>query len=411
MKGWKTPCAWAFASLLMACGSGDDGSDRGGGRGTPGGGRPAGNEAALPVKTVAVERGEITSYIETHARLEAERWVEVVSRAQGLAQHLRAEEGDRVTAGQLLVQLEQDEARLQLEQAKVALQQAKAALERTEALHGRQLVSQEEFETARNQHDNAAVTLREAELRLEYTDIRSPIDGTVMLRQIEQGDLVRANQTVFAVADLDPLQARIRVPEKRMAQVRAGQQARVMIDALPDRVFPAQVRMISPGVDPASGTVKVTLDVPPAAGALRSGMFATVRIVTGLHDETLIIPKKALILETDEDDVFAVRGGRAERVRIELGYADGDRIEVLAGLTAVDQVITVGHEGLKDGAPVRIVGGAPGESVELAPAVAGGGTLPDSTAYVAGAIEGGMSASAAAAQFTQMKARRAARGG
>jgi multidrug efflux pump subunit AcrA (membrane-fusion protein) len=86
-------------------------------------------------------------------------------------------------------------------------------------------------------------------------------------------------------------------------------------------------------------------------------MFATVRIITDSRQDALIIPKKALLLETDEDDVFVVRDGRAERIRIELGYTDGDRVQVMSGLEVGDEVITVGQEGLKDNAPVRIVGG------------------------------------------------------
>ena len=413
----------AAAALLAACGGSEE---EGGGGGWPGrGGGRAGGEAALPVRTEAVERGEITSYVETHARLEAERWVEVVSRAQGLAEALLAEEGDQVREGQVLLRLEKEEARLRVRQAQVALAQARSTLERTEALHGQNLVSQEEFESAGNQLENAEVALREAQLGLEYTDIRAPIDGIVMLRQVEQGDLVRANEVLFSMADVDPLQARIQVPEKRIGQIHTGQPARVMIDALADRVFPASVRRISPGVDPASGTIKVTLDIPPAAGVLRPGMFATVRIITEVHEQALIIPKKALVLETDQDDVFAVRDGQAKRLRVELGYADGDRVEVLSGLADDDRVITVGHEGLKDGAVVRVVGEA-GEVAATGDTAAAGGTPvpraaagpgqrrapPDSAAFVARAMGRGLTEEQAVQRYASMKERFAeARGG
>jgi membrane fusion protein, multidrug efflux system len=362
-----------LVSSLVACSQEEDenpgaGRQRGGGRG----GKP---EAALPVKTEPVIRGEVTSYVETHARLEAERWVEVVARVQGLAVRLQIEEGDRVQEGQILLNLEKKELQLQLEQAKVASHQAQSMFDRTRALQERRMVSQQEFETASNQLENTEVALREVQLRLEYADIRAPIDGVVMQRHVEQGELVRTNQVLFAIADLEPLQARIRVPEKRMSQVQVGQEARITVDPVPERVFPATVRMISPGVDPATGTVKVTLAVP-SGGVLRPGMFSTVRIITDSRADALVIPKKALLLETDEDDVFAVRDGKAQRVRIELGYTDGDRVQVVSGLGEGDAVITVGHEGLKENAAVRIVG------AEMAAA-------PDSAAAAAPAGEGG----------------------
>lgn len=377
MRGWTHGfAAAALVGVLAGCGQGDDAAAAAPpGTGGTGRGPRGGAEAALPVKAEPVARGEITSYVETHARLEAERWVEVVSRVQGLAEGLYCEEGDVVHAGQVLVTLGKDELLLSQEQAKVALQQAESSFVRTQALHERRMISQQDFENARNQMENTRVALQEVELRLEYADVRAPIDGVVMERQVELGDLVRGNQVVFAVADLEPLQARIRVPEKRMGQVRVGQEARVTVDPVPDRIFAGAVRMISPGVDPASGTVKVTLDVPAAGGLLKPGMFATVRIVTDRRPHALIIPKKALVLETDEDDVFAVRDGRAQRLRVELGYTDGDRVEIASGLTDADRVITVGHEGLKDGAAVRVVGA--GEEVTPAaaaapPAAAGG---------------------------------------
>ena len=127
--------------------------------------------------------------------------------------------------------------------------------------------------------------------------------------------------------------------------------------------------MISPEVDPESGTVKVTLEVP-ASGLLKPGMFCTVRIITASRPNALVIPKKALVLETDADDVFAVEDGKVKVVDVKLGFVEGDRVEVVSGLEEGMQVVTVGHEGLKDGSPVRVVG--EGEPVAVAPPEGGG---------------------------------------
>ena len=333
-----------------------------GGQGWGGrGGRPGGG-AAIPVRAEAVERGDISAYIQTYARLEPERWVNVVARAAGLVTELRVEEGDQVGKGKVLARLDREELQLRVEQVVVSLEQARASHERTLALHERALVSQEELDATRHQLENAQVGLKEAQLNLAYADIRAPIAGVVMLRSVEVGDMVGINQEVFSLADLEPLLVRIQVPEKRMQQIDQGQEARIIIDSLPERSFSGRVRMVSPLVDRQSGTVKVTLEIPAAQGLLKPGMFASVQIITGHHAQALIIPKKALILETDEDDVFALAEGKAHRVQIELGFSEGNRIEVLEGLSAGDQVITVGQEGLKDGQAVRLVG----QQVEVA---------------------------------------------
>ena len=311
------------------------------------------------MKFEVVRLEEISAYIQTNARLEANRWVNVVSQAAGLVIELVGEEGHRVREGQVLARLDKRELLLRVQQAEVALNQAQGSFKRAQQLYEREVFSQEEFETARNQMETARVSLEEARLNLGYADIRAPVPGMVMRREIEQGDMVRVNQEVFAVADLNPLYARVHIPEKRINKVEEDQEARISIDSLPEKTFSGRVRMINPGVDPQSGTVKVTVEIPAEHGLLKPGMFATVRIITERHPRALIIPKKALILETDEDDVFVLDRGTARRTRIELGFTDGERVEVLSGLEEGGRVITVGQEGLKDGAAVRPVGRRP----------------------------------------------------
>ena len=344
---------------LVGCGGEEDQKPQGrggwgGGQGSWGG--ASAQEAALPVRAEAVKRGEISAYIQTHARLEAERWVQVIARTSGEVIDLRVEEGDRVKAGDLLALLDPEEAKLRRRQAQVAVEQAKSANQRTQALFERQLVSEEEFDATAHQLESAQVALSEAQLNLDYTQVRASISGTVMQRNVELGDLINANQPAFVVADLQPLLARIFVPEKRMGQISQGQEAEIAIDALPDQRFTGRVRMINPGVDPQSGTVKVTLEVPAGNGALRPGMFATVRLITQRRPNALIIPKKALVLETDEDDVFALDSNTVRRVPVKLGLVDGDRVEILSGLEEGRMVVTVGQESLKDGAAVRLAG-------------------------------------------------------
>ena len=419
--------------VLGACGDeGDKGGKEGeGGRGDArasrwGGGAAAGATAAIPVKAEAVQRGDVALYVQTHARLEAERWVSVVARVQGMVTELAVEEGDEVAEGNVLARLNKEELALRVEQAEVALEQAASAYDRTKALFDRQLVSEEEYDAAWHQMRNIEVTLEEARINLDHADVLAPISGTVMQRLVEVGDVVRANDQVFAVADLDPLLARIHVPEKRMREISKGQEARIAVDSVPDRTFVGRIRMISPGVDPQSGTVKVTLEIPDAAGLLKPGMFATVRIVTERHQGALVIPKKALVLETDEDDVFVFSEGTARRARIQPGFVDGDMVEVVAGLEEGDLVITLGQEGLKEGTRVRLAGQAaqvrePDSTVEKGrrdfsgergpeepgpSSLRGGRAFPDSATFVKRAQEQrGLSESEAVERWRRMKER------
>ncbi len=337
--------------LLFALGCGEEQDAQGTRRGGWGG-REA---AAIPVKGEKVTRGDMNAYIETYARLEAERRVSVLARTTGLVEELAAEEGDQVRQGQVMVRLNKDELSLNSRQAEEAFADASTNYDRIRALHEHSMVSQSEYETARLRLDNAKLALEEAQLNLAYADIAAPIAGVVTQRLVEVGDLVRGNQEVFVIADLSPLLVKIFAPEQRMYQLHPGQEATIAVEALPDTSFRGRIRMISPEVDPASGTIKVTLEVA-SRGVLKPGMFATVRIITERRPQTLIVPKKALILETDEDDVFLIEDRKVRRVAVELGFVEGDQVEIVSGLSEGDQVVTIGHEGLKDDAVVRLAG-------------------------------------------------------
>ena len=347
-------------ALLVACDAEDEAQSRRGQGGPPGGrggrspgGRPA--AAAIPVKAEPVVRKDLFAYLETYARLEAERQVTVLSRTTGLVQRLRVEEGDSVRQGQVLLELDPEESDLRVRRSRAEYEESSSSFERFKDLHDNRMVSQAQFEAARLRFDSSKIDLEEAEMNLAHTTVRAPMGGVITRRLVEVGDLVRANQEVCVVADLDLLLARVFIPERRMYQVRPGQSATIGVDALPGRSFDARIRMVSPEVIAESGTVKVTLEVP-ASGQLKPGMFATVRLITARHPQTLVMPRKALVLETEEDDVFVVADSAVTRVAVELGLIEGGYVEVLSGVVEGDMLVTVGYDGLKEGAAVRIVG-------------------------------------------------------
>lgn len=358
------------ASLLVlgfvACGGSEQPQVQQPGR--PGG--PGGTAAAAPVRVEPVTRGDISQYVLKNTTLEAEQWVEVRARASGQVVEVLKEEGDRVSAGAVIARLDDDMARITATQRGVAYREAQQRYEREAALFERNLGSKEGYANATTQLESAKSLLEQAQLSLGYTVIQSPISGLVTRRNIEVGNMVTNNQIVATVANFDPLLARIQVTERDFGRISVGLEARIAVEAAPGREFRGQVKMISPIVEPESGTIKVTVEVPrPSDGLLRPGMFASVYIITETRSNTLVIPKRALVLEGEGNQVFVYETdpetgqGRAQRRRVEIGFSDSDRLEILSGLSDGDRVITVGQEGLRPGSAVRLVG-------EAAPVVA-----------------------------------------
>lgn len=354
----------SFLILLefVACGSNENGGGKGKGEfGRSRGGRR--KSAAVPVKIDQVTRQDISEYILANTTLDAERWVNVRSRTSGQVLEIVKEEGDRVETGSVLARLDAEVASLRVNQMGVAHREAQRNFERESKMHDRNLVSEERFENVKTQLERTKSQLEEAKLNLSYKTIVSPISGLVTIRNIEVGDMVTNNLEIFSVADFNPLLARIRVTEKDFGKITVGQKAKIIVEAIPGREFQGWVKMISPVIDPESGTIKVTVEIPGKGDEdLRPGMFASVYIITETHQKGLVIPKKALVLEGEGNQVFVYEKnektevGKAIRQKIKIGFNDSDRLEVLSGLEEGQWVIIVGHEGLRPGSEVRLVG-------------------------------------------------------
>ena len=354
-----------LAAAASGCGGGDEpaaggpgGPPRGGppGGGFPGGAGSGGAGTAVPVEVVEVARGEISAFIETNGTLEAEREVDIVSRTAGPLVEILTEEGRFVRAGDLLARIDETELRAQVEISRVALSQAEVAYERARASLESQIVSQEVYDTALSTLESARAQLNGNEIQLAYARIEAPFGGLIIERAVKQGEMLTNGQRLFRVSDFDPLLCQISVPERDLTRLSVGQRADIEVEAFPGETFDGRVLRISPVVDATTGTIRVTLEVN-RRNRLSPGMFSTVRLVTDVRAEALILPKRALSLESLADEVFVVEDGVARRRPVTLGYEEDEQVEVTGGLAAGDRVIVVGQDGLTDETPVQILAG------------------------------------------------------
>lgn len=333
---------------------------------------------AVPVEVATLAHGAIEEVLRYSTNLEAEDEVAVFAEASRRVVELRVEEGRRVAKGAVLVRLQDDEQRTRL--AKTQSQYDKAAREydRQKRLYGQELISEQAFNDATYEVEQLELALEEARRELSYTEVKAPISGTITERLVNLGDFVNVNQKLFHMVDFDSLVARVFVPEKELPRLSAGLPSRITAPALRGAAFDGAIDRLAPVVDPQSGTVKVTVDVPPEGG-LRPGMYVDVELVTAVRDDALLVPKRALVY--DEDQIFVYRVGegmKAERVFLQPVLADKSWIEPAGGVEAGDRVVIAGQAGLKDGAEVRLVGAGqanaqhPADETAEAPAEAAG---------------------------------------
>ncbi|MEM6455846.1 MAG: efflux RND transporter periplasmic adaptor subunit [Acidobacteriota bacterium] len=354
---------------LSACGGSSDARTRdanarpaaqqAGGDGAPAR-RGAQQAEGVLVRVMPIVQDEMTALYTTSATLRAAQRATVTTRTRGVLRALEVEEGDSVREGDVLAALENEEQTIAFARTRDALDLAQAEFQRTERLYQQELISRDAFDTVQR-------TLREAEhaaelaaLELSRTTIRAPFAGVVLTRHLDVGNTVADGTAVYDLADNRNLLADVNVPERHIATLRADQVVRLTVDAT-ERVVDARIARLAPAVDPETGTVKVTVEVPANAG-LRPGSFVRVAIVTDVHPEALVIPRSALVAEGRRWTLYRVSadGTQAEQLEVTLGFEDGARVEIMPEavygqqLAIGERVVTAGAGSLSDGAAIQI---------------------------------------------------------
>ena len=321
-----------------------------------GGGFGGGQAAALPVVTAEVGRETVSSFLVATTTLTPDRAIDVVARTGGAVISVLAQEGDAVREGQVLARLDQEDARLALAEAEAHYENIQREHARTAELAKHGGATDQELESQRYQIELRTIALDRARQQLDDTEVRSPLAGIVGERAVEEGATISANTRLFHVLDPDPLLAVIHIPESGRRNLSVGQA--VAVQAAGDVQAAGEITRISPVVDAESGTVKVTveLDDSQAPGALLPGTFVTVQVPTETRPNALVVPKRAILLERDQNIVYRVQEGAAVRTPVVVGLSAHDLVEITGGLSMGDVVVTVGQESLRDGAAVRAAG-------------------------------------------------------
>ncbi len=312
---------------------------------------------AIPVETQNISTGDITSTYDTTAILEAREEAFVVARASGIIEEIFVEEGDYVEKGQVLAQLDQRRYELNLTKAIADLTGIESELEKVNKVYSKKLISDDTYDKLKSQYESAKASVRLAELDLKETTITAPISGYVASRNAKVGNLTESFQRerMFHIVQQRNLQGVVYLPENELPNVTVGQGAKLTIAALGNHTMTAFVQRISPVIDSATGTFKVTLNVPNEENKLKAGMFTDVSLEYATHANATLLPRRALVTIDNNHSVFVVDNGKVKKVDVSTGFENNDVVEITSGLNGDEEVVTAGHHNLKDSAPVEVV--------------------------------------------------------
>lgn len=345
--------ATAFACLLLfsACQQGD---------GEHGGESDSEEDetAPVPVEVQLPIRGDIHATYTGTAPIEAFAEANVIAKVDGEVRRLHVEEGDRVSKNQVLATLDGDRLRLELSESEARLRKMQRDFSRNKELQAKGLISEGDFERIQYDMEALEAAYNLAKLELDYTRIRAPIDGVISERYIKLGNTIKTGDPVYRVTSLDPLVAYLFIPEREFRQIAAGQVVSITIDALAGEPVMATVTRVSPVVDAATGTFKVTIEMSGVGEKIKPGMFGRMSIIYDVHTHVLQVPRSAIIDTAGESFVFVVEENKGIRKRVTTGFSSNGMVEITAGLNDGERVITVGHVGLKNDAKVVVINGA-----------------------------------------------------
>lgn len=361
-KVWFRTCGLLIACVLVlsACKGGADGKT-----GAKDG--EAAEKESVPVEVGTVQKRPMAASYTGTAPLEASVEAQVVAKTSGVALNVLVAEGERVRAGQTLVRLDSDRARLQVAQSSAQLGKLRNQFERAQKLAAEQLIAASDYDQIRYDLANAQAANRIANLELSYADVKSPIDGVVASVPPKAGNFIQINTPIVRVVDISVLEATLNVPERELATMTTGLPVSLAVDALPGKAFRGVVERISPVVDAGSGTFRVIARFE-SDGVLQAGMFGRISIDYDQRADALVVPRNALLEGEGEPAVYLVVDGKVQRTVVKQGYMDGSWVEIREGLAVGDQVVVAGKAALRDGSAVTVID--PSAAAKPAPAPA-----------------------------------------
>ena len=360
----ETPAAAAPGAAPAASGAGT-GAGAGAGRPAGAGGPGGGGKPAVEIATV--EQTRLVDEAQSVGSLRSRQSIIVRPEVSGRITQVNFRDGQRVSRGQLLVQLDDQLAQAQVKQAEAELSIARANFNRNKELVEQNFISRRTVDESAANLEVAQAKLALAQATAARLKIMAPFDGTVGIRSINLGDYLKDGADVVNLEDMDAIYVDYRLPERFQSQVKVGQRAQIDIDALPGRKFAALVLAIDPLIDANGRSVGVRACIDNRRMQLRPGMFARVATVFAQKEKALVIPEEAIVPQGGRQFVIRLvdgpEGKVSQRVEVKVGSRSPGKVEIVEGLAAGETVVVAGQQRLqRDGMAVRVieVGARPG---------------------------------------------------
>jgi membrane fusion protein (multidrug efflux system) len=281
--------------------------------------------------------------------------IDVTAKISNRVTAIRFREGQKVQAGDVLVEFDSEQARANLAEAEAALRDSRSQFNRSRELFATNALSESQLDQLQATLSMNEARVAGARSQLNDTMIRAPFAGRVGLRNVSVGSFVSPTTVITTLDDTSVIKLDFSVPEVFLAQLREGLEITGRTTAYAGESFKGKVASIDNRLDPVSRAVVVRARIDNGDGRLKPGMLMTV-VLMRAEAPAVLIPEQALVPEGDRKFVFAVRADKAARVEVQTGRRRPGEVEVVNGLAEGDLIITEGTQKVRDGIPVKVIG-------------------------------------------------------
>lgn len=358
----------------------------------------------LPVKVTPAQKSQLIIKLKAPGEAVTSKKINMKADIAGIVKRLKVEESQHVKQGELLVELDDKEYRLELDRVEASrlkvlsellvekrfaeseeepphsnkqiVQKAKEEFEKTRELYQKGLISRKDFDEASAQYElaliesgekkeeilaaskgltQAVIEVKRAKINLEKTRILAPFSGIITDIKISPQEHLTSGRELFTLVNISQIQVHVKVLESEIGRIKVGREVVIRFSAYPEKVFKGKVKAISPVINPEDKTCNVIVEVANPEEEIKPGMHAEVEIPAEIHKDRLLIPQEAVLVRAGRKLAFVVENGLAKWRYIKVGLENEDYAEVLEGVKEGEFVIIEGHFTLAHDARVRIV--------------------------------------------------------
>lgn len=304
---------------------------------------------------MAVEPRTISNKINLPGSIEAWNRLELMAKISGTVEDVFVEEGDNITAGQVIARLESADYEIALARSEAAYKLARADYKRDQEVYAKGVIPTAELEARETSMQTAKADLDNARLRLARCEIKAPINGVIRKLDAKVGRYLGVGDPVGRILEIDRVKAVIGIPESDITAVRMLDTVDITIQALGDKVLTGKKHFVSPSPENDARLYRLELKIDNHDRQILPGMFTRANIVKETKEQVLAIPFYSVISRNEQKFVFIEKDGLVTQRNVRTGIMERWLVEITEGIHPGDRVVIEGHRAIENGQQVNVV--------------------------------------------------------